>query len=63
MDELVKFIERLFEVGISFIQLLDFILQLLVAKLGMAMMLVMVVASNATDWAQAEYSKNSTPSW
>jgi hypothetical protein len=25
----------------------------------MAMMLVMVVASNATDWAQAEYSKNS----
>ena len=49
MDELVKFVERLFEVGISFIQLLDFILQLLVAKLGMAMMLVMVVASNATD--------------
>jgi len=49
MDELAKFFKIFFKVVVSFVQLLDFILQLLVAKVGTHMVPRMVVALDATD--------------
>jgi len=49
MDELAKFFKTFFKVVVRFVQLLDFILQLLVAEVGTLMVPRMVVALDATN--------------